>query len=476
MTIKRQYSLPNCTLILEGLSDGSLAVGSQLDPRPLMTILVNAECIFTGDKQPLSGGRDFLESLVRSVSNYAQEFLSQVHHPKSHGDQLSVVELQHLPNPNLHRLTVVSSYDHEGSAGLETGSGTDNSVHQQQRTVQIDLTTVQLFDLVEAIDQFLADQRTLPDINVSLQPVSRRYRRADQPIVQRAAPAALGMTSLAFSAIAFFLVPIPEVRPPQPKPTETTASTPDTESQATPQTTPQTTPPESSELEKVLASAREISDPTEVYYLKRNLYRSLNQSWENREQVDQNLEYQVGVGRDGKIVGYKPVDNTPIAASSKTPLSSLLYIPPNGSTASPESLAQFRVVFTKRGVLQVSPWHLVSGEPTLGPEIKDRQLLRELNKKVYQELSDRWQGTPLSPLPLEYRVGVTEDGIIADYEPINQPAWDYIEETPLEKLIKPEAAGIGSKDTGLVPQKPLGQFQVVFKPNGVLEVSPLRGR
>ncbi|HAG80442.1 MAG TPA: DUF4335 domain-containing protein [Cyanobacteria bacterium UBA12227] len=474
MTIRRQYSLPNCTLILEGLNDGTLAGGSQLDTRPLMTILVNAECSFTGHTQPISGGRDFFESLVRSVSHYAQEFLSKVPHPRPHGDQPPIVQLQPLSNKHLHRLTVLPSSDGEAKAsgGSQMGSGAYSSVMEHGTGVQLDLTTVQLFDLVEAIDQFLADQRTLPDLNVPLQPVSRRYRKADQPIAQRAAPAAVGMTSLAVAAIAFFLVPVPEVRPPQPKPTETTSANPDTEGQAT----PQTTPPSTSELEKAVTSAREITDPTELYYLKRNLYRTLNERWDEREQVNENLEYQVGVGKDGKIVGYKPVENTPAEASDQTPLQDLLYIPPSGSTATQEPLAQFRVVFTKRGVLQVSPWQLISGEPGLGPEITDSTSLRELNDKVYQELSDRWQGTPLSPKPLEYRVGVTQEGIIADYEPINQPAWDYVQETPLEKLLKPEAAGIGSKESGLVPQKPLGQFRVVFKPNGVLEVSPLRGR
>jgi hypothetical protein len=60
-----------------------------MDTRPSMTILVNAECYFSGNQQPLSGGRDFLDSLVRSVSRYAQEFLSKVPHPQIPSDSLS---------------------------------------------------------------------------------------------------------------------------------------------------------------------------------------------------------------------------------------------------------------------------------------------------------------------------------------------------------------------------------------------------
>ncbi|MBE9125616.1 MULTISPECIES: DUF4335 domain-containing protein [unclassified Coleofasciculus] len=473
MTIRRQYSLPNCTLILEGLSEATGAVGSQIDTRPLMTILVNAECHLAGQKQPLSGGRDFLEGLVQVVSRYAQEFLSQVHHPKPAGDKPSVVQLHPMPDKNLHRLTLLPTAEGllpMGASGEMVADGYRAGV-EPGKPLQIDLTTVQLFDLVEAIDQLLADQRTLPDLNLRLQPVSRRYRKADQPVTKRAAPAALGTTSLVLAAIAFFLVPIPEVRQPQPNSRETNSQTSEGESPTT-----RTTPPSASELEKTLASAQEITDPTELDYLKRNLYRKLSQGWENRGQVNQNLEYQVGVARDGTVVGYKSVDDTPMEESQRTPLPDLLYIPAEGGTASREPLAQFRVVFTRGGVLQISPWQGYTAQPGLGPEITDSATIRELNAQIYDELSDRWEGTPLSPRPLVYRVGVTEDGVIADYAPQNQPAWDYVEETPLEKLLKPEAAGIGSEESGFVPTKPLAHFQVVFKPDGVLEVSPFRGR
>jgi hypothetical protein len=64
---------------------------------------------------------------------------------------------------------------------------------------------------------------------------------------------------------------------------------------------------------------------------------------------------------------------------------------------------------------------------------------------------------------------VNKDGAIADYEPKNQPAFDYEEEIPLPELLK------SSNPTGKLPSEPLAQFQVVFKPNGRLEVGPLPG-
>lgn len=479
MTIRRQYSLPNCTLILEGLSDATAGMGDAFDGRPLMTILVNAECRFMGQPQPISGGRDFFDNLVQSVSRYAQEFLSHVPHPQLDGAKPPLVQLQPLPDKNLHRLTVGQAAETLATvpADSHSASGATEGGLEGKNPIQLDLTTVQLFDLVEAIDQFLADQRTLPDLTVPLQAISRRYRQADKSVAQRSAPAAIGVTSLAVAALALFFVPVPEVRPPKPasesEVTETTSPSPDSPDQATP--TPTSSPPSAAELEDELTDNQEITNPTELSYLKRYLYRQLNQEWDDREGLSQNLEYQVTVGGDGDILGYKPVEDTPIDGAEKTPLPELTYIPTEGGIASRETFALFRVVFTPGGVLQISPWEGYQEEPGLGPEITDRRSLRQLNNQLYDTLSERWQGTPLSQKPLNYRVAVTEEGTIADYEPTNQPAWDYVAETPLEELADPEAAGIGSEETGLVPNQPLAQFQVVFKPNGVLEVSPLRG-
>jgi hypothetical protein len=181
------------------------------------------------------------------------------------------------------------------------------------------------------------------------------------------------------------------------------------------------------------------------------------------------------VGQDGAIIGYKSVNDAAGGdATRQTPLPDLLYKPTTGSIASSEPIAQYRVLFNNRGILQISPWRGYTAKPSFGPEITDTDKIGQLNNQLYDQLRKEWTNTPIYQKDLIYRVGVTEEGVIADYEPTNQPASDYVKETPLERLIKPDAANDGQKNTAL-PQKPLAQYRVVFKQNGVLEVSPFQG-
>lgn len=197
MNIKRQYTLPSCTLILEGLSTDLATSNSS----SLMSILVNAECRFLGSDRILSGGRFFWESLVKAVSAYAQECLSGLRHSQDNKTHSAGVHLEKVPPKNLHRLVWQPPAD-----------------DPNPEKVEIELTTVQLFDLLEAVDQFFSDSLTLPELSLQLQPVSRRYNQTGEPLVQKAAPAALGITTLALAASALFFLPIPEVRKSEPKP------------------------------------------------------------------------------------------------------------------------------------------------------------------------------------------------------------------------------------------------------------------
>lgn len=316
MTIERRYSLPNCTLILEGLSDGSTEM--QSDMRPVISILLNAECHLTAAKEPLVGNRDFFVNLVRAVSAYAQEVLSKVR-PPAENQASKGVHLHRIEN-NRHRLVVHSLGDeHVSTEG------------KARKPLAIDLTTVQLFDLVEAVDQFLADRQTLPDLSLKLTPVPKRHV-ASPPLAKQAAPAAAGVSSLALAAIAFFFVPIPEVqRPTQPQPQSNSSHT-------------------------RFVTVPEISDPGQLTALKGKLVKKLTPAWKPNAVFNQDLVYRVGVTGNGAIMGYKAISVRANDAVAQTPLPQMLVNPWTNRMRIPEGIAQFQVVFSPQGAVKVSPW------------------------------------------------------------------------------------------------------------------------
>lgn len=323
MTIQRKYSLPNCTLILEGLSASTDDTSPQ-DPRPVLSLLVNAECRLANSKQVISGGRDFFESLVKAVSGYAQEFLSQVPHSEAHNYESGLVQLQKIDSSR-YRLSVQPETKEQESA---------NDTNSAAKSIEIDLTTVQLFDLVDAVDQFFADSQTLPDLSLQLSPVSRRYTHSGQQLTKQAVPATVGATSLALAAIAFFLVPIPEVQRP-------------------PETLSQSRSAQSTNL----TTAPAISDQSQLTALNQKLYDQLNQAWKTRPAIGQDLNYRVGVNANGAIKGYVATNDAANSQVQQTPLPSLLAKPTVGSATTPEPLAQFQVTFTQSGEVQVKPWN-----------------------------------------------------------------------------------------------------------------------
>lgn len=483
MNIQRKYSLPNCTLLLEGLSDAARTTQFQ-ELRPELSILVNAECYLSSHKQPLVGGREFFESLVRAVSGYAQEFLSTVPNPQAHNQDSELVELQKIDS-NRHRLIVHSEN------GLENFNSNPNS---EQKPIQIDLNTVQLFDLVEAVDQFFADTQTLPELSLELQPVTRRYGGASQAVMKQAVPATIGISSVAVAAIAFSLIPVPKVVPPQPKPQEQTSSTtpsatpsaspivpiaaanPTTAATSTP--TPSVTPtvaaqPVVQDLEALLSTVTEITDPSRLRDLNRQVWNQVDPAWITRSKVTQDLVYRVGVAGDGAIVGYKAVNQGANEGIELTPLPKLLYNLAQRPTISNEPIAQFKIVFTSKGVLEVSPWRgYVRTPEVVGAKITEPNTVKALNEKLYTAVRQGWSGTPTFTKDLKYRVAVDKDGTIADYEPLNQVAFDYSKETPLRNLLQ---AAYDSKKVVSNTKEPLAHFQVIFKPSGKLEVTPWQG-
>ncbi|MEG4211362.1 hypothetical protein [Microcoleus sp. S13_B4] len=99
-------------------------------------------------------------------------------------------------------------------------------------------------------------------------------------------------------------------------------------------------------------------------------------------------------------------------------------------------------------------------------EITDSVKLDELALKVYDRINESWQTSPTFNQNLVYRVTTSQDGAIGNFEPLNQPAKDYTQETPLPNLLK------SSETSSTNSAAPVAKFTVVFAPTGTLEVNP----
>lgn len=398
MTIRREYSLPNCKLVVEGLSKD----GVEGDARPTLNIVTNVECLLPGQKEPLIGGRSLLDDLVRAVSPYAQSFLSGIPHPVLPGAQASSVSIRHTEGDR-HHLTIRPTAENGISNGQVPADGSP---------LEFEFGTVQLFDLVEAIDQMLLDQQTLPDLSLTLASVSRQYVSNQEPLSKRILPAAIGIVSLAAAAAALFFLPIPERRvEPEPEPAlqESPIPAPDADGGATPPpdtppapeepapaaedeaapddaapdasapeadaptdaateeppaaapsdadaATPETAPPD---LDDALSAAPLITDADTVAQLQNQLRDRLDAAWTDTPTFADDLEYQVRVTGDGAILGVRFINDAAVEYFDTIPLSDLSYTETDDAVREPT--AEYRVVFTPAGAIEVSPWH---GRPT----------------------------------------------------------------------------------------------------------------
>jgi hypothetical protein len=178
MPIQRFYHLPSCTFQIEGISTEG---GDRL------SILTNFECTFHHNGIKVSGGRELLDSLIKSTGKYAQAL--QVATPLSVDDQLISLEPMGI---YLHKLTIKSSDD----------------------PVELQLNTVQLFDLVESIDRLCIDPQATLNLDSVITPVISATKAAISLL-----PAFIGVSSLAIASAILFLIPTPKPDPkPQPQP------------------------------------------------------------------------------------------------------------------------------------------------------------------------------------------------------------------------------------------------------------------
>lgn len=86
--------------------------------------------------------------------------------------------------------------------------------------------------------------------------------------------------------------------------------------------------------------------------------------------------------------------------------------------------------------------------------------LEALRVRLHDRLNQYWSGSDIVEQDLAYRVSVASNGVITAYEPLNQPASEYVNITPLPAL--------SGKNP---PAQPLANFKVVLRPAGAFNVS-----
>ena len=462
MTVQRRYTLPHCNLVLEGLS------ADANDPLSPLSVLMNAECHFPGTTDAtLTGGREFLDSLVAAVSRYGQQLLSGIPYPHLAGGERPMVEVK--PGVGLYHHLLV----HQQPVGGEPLSDIN-----AQAPLDVKLSTVQFYDLMEAVDQLLADRQTLPDLTAQFQAVSRRLVQPTEPIAKRAAPAALGAAALAAAGLALFFVPPPEFEP--------TRSEAETEAVAPAETGSETgsgpsgdaNPPDGGVIEPAdeasaglgqLENAPAITDAATLALLQGDVASRLQEAWADAPRPSGELAYRLVVSENGDILGYRYQNDLALEEVDNTPLPELTFVPVAGAEPGQEPVAEFDATFTPAGEVALVPVAADSAEvaaaglPTLEEKLTDGDRIRELNSTLYDAIL-----ADLEPLSaneaLRFRVRLAESGEVVGYEAVNAAAGLLAAETPLPSLVEAPDSSLTQVD-----------FQVVFTESGVLEVSPWDG-
>jgi hypothetical protein len=217
---------------------------------------------------------------------------------------------------------------------------------------------------------------------------------------------------------------------------------------------------------------REINDDSQLQSLKRQLFNQVNASWAGRKTLTSDLVYKVAFSQNGEIIDYEPLNQIARAQIAKTPLANLFSEQNNSTSTNNQPFGSFRVVFRKSGVLEISPWRGFRATPDVyGNKITNPRALRRLQRQLLTTLRQNWEGKTTAKQDLKYRVAVNRNGVVADYEPINQVAYDHFRETPLP-LIFQELHG--SNIAAPKDREPLAHFRVVFKRDGTLEITPWR--
>jgi Domain of unknown function (DUF4335) len=295
MALQRIYSLPSCTLLVDGIGSDDC-----------LSILTNFECRFLDAQDTISGGRNLLLTMIEAVSRYGQnlqldplklDLSSHKNNSQPHPDQSKSNHIE--PNPAKSKVTLeaASPYQHllHVQAIAEDSDRTD--------LVTIKLSMVQLFDLIDSLDQLCLDQQTLPDLGLSLEPVAIKPRKSLQ-----AQPIAIGIgaASLAIAVGAAFIIIPPLLKEPDPVPLPNQSQN----SRTVNPTTPKPPSLSSDSAKSAQNPDQQITDPQLLTEIEEQLRSNIDKAWRNKISFKSDLIYVVEVDNKGAIVNFEPTAAT----------------------------------------------------------------------------------------------------------------------------------------------------------------------
>ena len=432
MTIRRQYQLPNCSLVLDGLS---------IDPSPgsedVMSLLVNAECRISGLERSLNGGYNFFAALVRAVSQYAQEVLSGFAHPQVVEGEPLLVHINPGDGP-YHHLVVQPEI-------ADIGEGGDG------RAIDIKLSAVQLFDLTEAVDQFFADHQTLPELEPALSPLARKFVRNDEPLSERMVPAVLGVGGLVAATMALGLLPVPELRDPTVETSEQIESI-DVVAEG-----------DADSLSS--GDPGEPDDDVEVAAVPLDEAASEASAEEEADEATEAIAEESDVDADAEeteeTTSEAEDETDEVAELEEADLESDSEEDDFEEDDSEEADEETRPTIAAEGGNNSVTTARVDEEPPVA--IRGLADVRSLNSQLKQKIVENRE-QPRFGDAVSYRVRMSEDGRILGYRPIDSSADSAVDETPLPELVEN-----ASEET------PAVDYRVVFTERGVVEVGPWLG-
>ncbi len=195
-TVQRVYNQPSCTLQVSGIATGG----------DVLSVLTEFRVRFQDYPQTILGGADVLRQLSHVISLYGQSLQKSLPLPELEVNGIGFRSVGRYS----HVLAVPTALVDAPTGVALQPSGTETARGAGGVKAEFNLSTVQLFDLMDVIDQMVADPSTYPDLQLDFDVAAHRPK---PPLGAKLLPALVGVVGLAVTAGVLYMLPVPKNQP-----------------------------------------------------------------------------------------------------------------------------------------------------------------------------------------------------------------------------------------------------------------------